>query len=82
MSSISAATSQAFTPVAQAPVKPDVTVQQTPAKPVVAASSTPKLELPSTRNSDGTYGPNHLKTKPGTIPVSQPATPGSINIHA
>jgi len=85
MSAISSAASQFFTPVT-AP-KPDAASLNQSAKNPAAGDATAttqsapaaKVELSSTRNSDGTYGPNHLRTKPGALPVVQSQSSDAVS---
>lgn len=91
MSAISSATSAVFTQVtATAPTRTDASAgsaQQVPEANKALSTQSPVSTIVSstTRNGDGTYGPHHLRTKPGTIPSAQPQASGSVtsvNIQA
>lgn len=82
MTSISSLNSQYFAPAASA--KPDTaslnqaaTTQQQGGAALAAKPAA--IETPTTRNSDGTWGPGHLRIKPGTVPANQTANAGAVN---
>ncbi len=65
-------------------MKPDATAtnqaqKNTAAAPAAQPAPAAKIELSSTRNSDGTYGPHHLRTKPGALPVAQAQTSSAVS---
>jgi hypothetical protein len=87
MSAIASATSSQYFQAVPSTTKADstlATAQQAPATSVIPSANT-VVESVTTKNSDGTFGPKHLKINPGSIPSAQPQASGpvtSVDIHA